>query len=217
MTASLALTPARAAVALLSAIGLVACLTACDDSKKNAVSGSATVTSTVGASAGAALAGSTETTPAAPNAGMRALGNANTNLKTQRPGTPAQLVVTSVRVGSHEGFERVVFEFKGSGEPGWFIDYSDSPTQQGSGNPVEFAGDTALNINIDGTTYPFELGIEDPQLETIPGSGSAITEVRSIGTFEGRSQFVVGINGPAKPYSAQALSNPTRLVVDISS
>lgn len=218
MTASLALTPARAAVALLSTIGLVACLTACDDSKKSTAGPApSTVTSTMTAASGAGATGSSETTPSAPNAGMRTLGSANTNLKTQRPGEPSQLVVTAIRVGTHEGIERVVFEFTGSGEPGWFIDYTDNPVQQGSGNPVTFVGDTALNINIDGTTYPFEVGIEDPQLETVPGTGSIVTEVQSIGTFEGRSQFVVGINGSARPYSVQALNDPPRLVLDISS
>ena len=125
--------------------------------------------------------------------------------------------MTNVRVGTHEGFERIVFEFHGSGDPGWFIDYSDSPTQQGSGSPVEYTGDTALNINIDGTAYPFEVGIPDPRLNPVPGSGGIVTEVVSAGTFEGRSQFVVGIKGSAKPYSVQVLKDPVRLVLDISS
>lgn len=199
MTASPAFVFGRAAVAVVGTIVFAACVTACVDSgTPTAHSGSDSVASTLSASSGS---GSSETTPPAPDAGMRSLGSANTNLKTQRPGAPAQLVVTNVRVGTHEGFERIVFEFHGSGDPGWFIDYSDSPTQQGSGSPVEYTGDTALNINIDGTAYPFEVGIPDPRLNPVPGSGGIVTEVVSAGTFEGRSQFVVGIKGSAKPLS----------------
>ena len=143
MTASPAFVFGRAAVAVVGTIVFAACVTACVDSgTSTAHSGSDSVASTLSASSGS---GSSETTPPAPDAGMRSLGSANTNLKTQRPGAPAQLVVTNVRVGTHEGFERIVFEFHGSGDPGWFIDYSDSPTQQGSGSPVEYTGDTALN------------------------------------------------------------------------
>ena len=215
MTASPAFVFGRAAVAVVGTIVFAACVTACVNSgTSTAHSGSDSVASTLSASSGS---GSSETTPPAPDAGMRSLGSANTNLKTQRPGAPAQLVVTNVRVGTHEGFERIVFEFHGSGDPGWFIDYSDSPTQQGSGSPVEYTGDTALNINIDGTAYPFEVGIPDPRLNPVPGSGGIVTEVVSAGTFEGRSQFVVGIKGSAKPYSVRVLKDPVRLVLDISS
>lgn len=145
--------------------------------------------------------------------GLTPLGDADTVVKTQRPEAPAQLMVVNARVGSHEGFDRVVFDLAGSGDPGWFVDYTDKPSQQASGNPVKYEGATALNVNIDGTAYPFELGMEDPQLGRIPGSGN-IKEVVSVGTFEGRSQFVIGLQRQA-PYSVQVLEEPKRLVVDV--
>ena len=84
------------------------------------------------AQGGTTLAASTAGT----GVGLTPLGNANTTVKTQRPEAPSQLMVVNVRVGSHEGFDRVVFDLVGSGEPGWFIDYTNKPSQQGSGTPA---------------------------------------------------------------------------------
>lgn len=147
------------------------------------------------------------------NAGVAALGDADTSMKTLRPEAPSTLVVTDVRVGSHEGFDRVVLDLTGEGDPGWFVDYTNNPTQQGSGNSIDFNGATALNVNIDGTAYPFDLGIDDPQLGTVEGNGS-VTQVISSGTFEGRSQFVIGLREQL-PYSVQVLEDPQRVVIDI--
>lgn len=163
--------------------------------------------------ASASLAGTQSTTTN--KAGVTPLGDASLENKTERPSTDAQLLVTGVRVGQHDGFNRVVFDLEGTGTPGWFVDYTATPSQQGSGNPIPYMGDIALNVNIDGVTYPFEVGKEDPNLGTVPGAGGIVTEVKSVGTFEGRAQFVVGISGAKAPFSVSVLKEPTRLVVDI--
>ncbi len=165
-------------------------------------------------SASANGAQSHSSTAESASAGPTPLGQADAAMKTLRPEAPAQLLVTGVRTASHSGFDRVVFDLTGDGEPGWFIDYTDNPTQQGSGNGIAFAGDTALNVNIDGTSYPFDLGMEDPGIGRVEGTKGIVNEVISAGTFEGRSQFVIGLNG-RHPYSVSVLQDPHRLVVDI--
>lgn len=145
--------------------------------------------------------------------GVAVSGGGDLARKTARPDTPAQLMVESVRVASHDGFDRVVFDLVGSGEPGWFSDYTTTPTQQGSGRPVPFEGAVALNVHIDGTTYPFELDREDPQIGTVAGAGR-VNQVISAGTFEGHSQFVVGVREKL-PYSVEVLQEPHRLVIDV--
>ncbi len=151
---------------------------------------------------------------ASASAGITPLGDADKKMKTLRPEAPAQLMVKDVRIGQHDTFERVVFELEGSGDPGWHIDYTPKPAQQGSGNPIKYDGKTALEVNIDGTAYPFEMGKEDPNIGTVEGAGGAITEVISSGTFEGRSQFVIGLKREL-PYSVEVLRGPTRMVIDI--
>lgn len=140
-------------------------------------------------------------------------GAADVSRKTARPDAPAQLMVESVRVARHEGFDRVVFDMVGDGEPGWFMDYTTTPAQQGSGKPIPFEGTAALNVHIDGTAYPFELNREDPQIGIVPGAGN-ITHVISAGTFEGHSQFVVSME-EQRPYTVDVLHEPHRLVIDV--
>lgn len=165
------------------------------------------------ASADRTLTNQAGLTAATAEAGVKPLGEADRDMKTLRPEAPSQLLVTDVRVGSHAGFDRVVFDLTGTGEPGWFIDYTESPSQQGSGRTIDHGGDIALNVNIDGTVYPFELGEDDPGLTSVTGSGNVV-DVTSAGTFEGRSQFVIGLN-TSVPYSVQVLHDPHRLVVDL--
>lgn len=190
-----------AAVLATGALGLAACSSGVStESSQSPPVGS---TSTTGPLQAATLG----------ETGTVSLKEADVTRKTARPDAPAQLLVESVRVASHEGFDRVVFDLVGDGEPGWFIDYTTTPAQQGSGNTIPFEGNAALNVNIDGTAYPFELNREDPLIGTVPGAGN-ITQVISAGTFEGHSQFVVCVE-EERPYSVDVLHDPHRLVIDI--
>lgn len=145
---------------------------------------------------------------------LRPLGTADAAAKTQRPSEPAQLAVAGVRVGNHEGFDRVVLDLVGDGEPGWFVDYTPTPMRATVGKALPVSGNAFLSINVDGTVYPFELGL-DPQVpvETAGNTGNIVDVVHG-GTHEGRSQIVVGLRSET-PYSVQVLQDPKRLVVDI--
>lgn len=207
-----------AALIAACALGLTAC-GAVGTSSEDAAQGGQSAPTTTGADAapetGTVTRGTLGTGYAATSAdaGVTPVGNADTAMKTSRPEAPSQLMVTGVRVGHHEGLDRVVFDLAGEGEPGWFIDYTAAPAQQGSGNTISYQGEIALNVNIDGTTYPFELGKEEPNIGTVEGVGN-VTQVISTGTFEGRSQFVIGLKAKL-PYAVQVLHEPHRLVIDI--
>lgn len=219
----------RRSIAAIAATGMCLSVVACSDSSNSSSTETLdTRTAELSSNTEAAESARTSTNNTAGNsapqsspatassdAGVAPVGIADTATKTQRQSDGAELVVTGVRVGKHDTFDRVVFDLEGTGAPGWFIEYTNSPAQQGSGNPVEYAGDTALNVNIEGTLMPFELGLPDPQLGTIDGTDQVITQVISQGTFEGRAQFVIGVRGPAHPYAVQVLEEPTRLVIDI--
>ncbi|AZA10782.1 AMIN-like domain-containing (lipo)protein [Corynebacterium gerontici] len=145
-------------------------------------------------------------------AGITPLGDASTAAKDQRPGEVGA-VVTGVRVGHHDGFDRIVFDIEGSTDPGWFMDYTETPAQMGSGRPLDYDGKVALVLNIHGVAYPFETAIEEPDLSHIDGAGN-ITNIGEHGIFEGTQMFVAGLDA-RHPYSVQVLQNPTRIVVDI--
>ncbi|MDK8551483.1 hypothetical protein QP907_04035 [Corynebacterium pseudodiphtheriticum] len=149
-------------------------------------------------------------------AGAQMLGTPSMEDRQDLPDGLGDLSPTDVRTGTHQGFDRVVFEFAGVGKPGWFTHYTDTPAQPGSGFPVEYQGNTALNIAIEGTPAPI-----DPQKQaqwidlnaSFPGAGS-VAEVKLAGAFEAQSKFIIGLDKP-RPYSVTRLENPTRVVVDI--
>lgn len=210
--------PRLRVAALLAGAGLVG-LTACGagGSSTEETSPAALSTPLVSSSVLPTVADSPS---ASPDAGLTPLGSANTEMKTQRPQPPADsapmtLGIQDVRFGSHDGFDRVVVELDGTGEPGWFADYSDKAIQQASGHTLPVAGTTFLNLGIDGISYPFEKGRDDYSFEPIKPGGGLVAEVYGAGVFEARYQLVIGLNGGAHPYSVQLLSNPTRVVVDI--
>lgn len=149
-----------------------------------------------------------------PTTQAQPLGTADPAPKTQRPSVPSRLAVVGVRVGAHEGFDRVVVDLEGDGDPGWFADYTSTPMQETVGQPLQVAGNSFLNINVDGTVYPFELGKDNNVPVTMAGDTGNVIDVISAGTYEGRSQIVVGLRSEL-PYSVQVLENPTRVVVDI--
>jgi hypothetical protein len=134
------------------------------------------------------------------------------------PSDGAYLGIEDVRVGSHDGYDRIVFELKGEGTPGYFVRYEDVPTQQGSGKPVSVDGAAKLVINLRGMGYPFDFQMEDfPSGPVKPTSTSVIQEVVGAGTFEGQTQYIVGLKGEKTPFKVFPLSNPNRLVIDFQS
>ena len=126
------------------------------------------------------------------------------------------LVLVDVRVGEHEGFDRIVLEFTGTGTPGWTVNYVDEAVLDGSGEAVALDGDAFLDIYASGTTYPAS---EDDYYggprQFQPDNGGDIADVHVGGTFEGYTQVLVGLDGDRVPFRVFALTGPPRLVVDV--
>lgn len=126
------------------------------------------------------------------------------------------LVLTDVRTGRHEGFDRIVLELSGSGEPGWQVGWVDQAIADGSGEQVPLDGDAVLAVVARGTTYPAE-GAEQydgPRTLDVDG-GAGVRQVAVVGTFEGDTQVFAGVDGGRRPFRVLKLADPARLVVDV--
>lgn len=117
------------------------------------------------------------------------------------------LGISGVRLGAHPGFDRVVFDVSGTGHPGWDVDYTDEPVQQGSGHPIEFDGEAALVVSLQGLT-----GRED--LAHVDSAGGVVNEVIPGFNHHGTVQAVIALDEEV-PYSVQVLEEPTRIVIDV--
>jgi hypothetical protein len=128
------------------------------------------------------------------------------------------LGLTDVRTARHDGYDRVVFELDGSGTPGWYVDYTDDPVADGSGEPVALEGTAYLSVVLRGMGLPFDTGVAayGDDSTRVPGTGTeGITEVAPGGVFEGDQQAYVGLTGEQRAFRVLALDHPTRVVVDV--
>ncbi len=127
-------------------------------------------------------------------------------------GTGFGATLTDLRLGDHDGYDRVVFELDGDGSAGWHVRYVDEATAHGSGHRVDLAGGAVLEVTLDNTLSPADSGVEEydgPRELAGPGT---IAEVELIGWFEGYTQAFIGVDAE-RPFRAFALGD--RVVVDV--
>jgi hypothetical protein len=201
--------PARRAASL--AVASVLALGACADGGDDAGG------STASPGTSPATSPATESEPAADEAADGAPGFPDgTEAVTQEPAGARQLTVTDVRVARHDGFDRVVLDLGGQGTPGWDVGYVDEAFDDGSGEPVDVDGDAVLSVRASGTAMPTDSGVEEYDGTTVdPDDTESVEEVVYRFWFEGYSTAFIGVDGGRKAFRVFALSDPTRLVVDV--
>lgn len=138
------------------------------------------------------------------------------NTATVQNTTGAEATLRRVRVGRHDGFDRIVFEFDG-GRPAYTVHYAGVATTGGGGAPIRAGGTTALQIDLTAHTidmeaaeYPRTFGpaVLSPRFPTL-------RTVRYGGEFEALSTFGAGLTARTG-FRVLELSNPTRLAVEVA-
>ena len=137
----------------------------------------------------------------------------STDPQTAEPTGEWDLQLVDVRVGEHDGFDRVVLELSGTATPGWGVAWSDEAVADGSGDVVPLEGDHVLTISASGTAMPEPGSFEVPARL---GPAGAVAEVQVNGWFEGYTQVFAGVEGDERPFRVFTLTDPPRLVVDIA-
>ena len=136
----------------------------------------------------------------------------STDPQTAEPSDEWDLQLVDVRVGDHDGFDRVVLELSGTATPGWGVAWGDEAVAEGSGDVVPLEGDHVLTISASGTAMPEPGSFEVPARL---GPAGAVAEVQVNGWFEGYTQVFAGVEGDERPFRVFTLTDPPRLVVDI--
>jgi hypothetical protein len=144
---------------------------------------------------------------------------ANTEPDTAEPTGAGEtfLSVTNIRVAEHDGYDRVVFDLdgKGSGQPGWRVEYVDQATDDGSGHAVQVDGDAILRVSLSGTATPMDSGVEEFSGDRIEPGTESVDEIVYRYWFEGYTTAFLGIDEGERPFRVFLLENPTRVVIDV--
>lgn len=127
-------------------------------------------------------------------------------------------LVTALRTGQHEGFERVVFELsdQGRGYPGYTVQYVDQPLHEcGSGREIHPVGDAWLEIRLDQVDAHTQEGQptvpHDPQ--DLPGLEN-VQRAYMTCDYEAVVTVVLAVGSP-NPFRVFHLDGPRRIVVDV--
>jgi hypothetical protein len=143
------------------------------------------------------------------------LGSLHNTATIQRT-TGAEATLRKVRVGRHDGFDRIVFVFDG-GRPAYTVRYTGVATTGGAGAPIPAGGTTALQIDLAAHTvdmeaadFPrtFDNAVLTPRYPTL-------RTLRYGNEFEGLATFGAGLRARSG-FRVLELANPTRLAIDVA-
>jgi hypothetical protein len=149
------------------------------------------------------------------------LAGAGTSIVVAPSTAKATALLERVAVGHHEGYDRVVFEFRDEGLPGYRIEYVEPPLKEdGSGDPVDISGNAFVVVRMepasgfDLNTGEGELVYKGPKrLEGSSAGATVVKEVVRTGDFEAVLTWAVGLDSKV-PFRVTTATSPSRLIVD---
>lgn len=138
--------------------------------------------------------------------------------ESEAEGDGPPVVLTDVRLGAHQGFDRIVFELAGDGEAGWRVGYQGPPRSQGSGEPLEVPGQAVLSITLTNIALPGDAPA-DAQPWSGPDrlrldEGTVLDTLVADTLFEAHYTFFAGLDRE-RPFAVGLLNSPQRMVVDV--
>jgi hypothetical protein len=131
------------------------------------------------------------------------------------PGTAPIANIVDVRVGTHDGYDRLVFEFE-QGIPEFTLDRAEPPfSEDASGRPLEVDGESFLGLVMRGGTKQTDTGDSsyDGPTEFEPDF-SALVHAVEAGDFERQSTWYLGL-AEESCVRVILLNGPPRLVIDV--
>jgi len=129
-------------------------------------------------------------------------------------------LLNRVAVGRHPGYDRVVFQFRDEGLPGYRVEYVQPPLKEdGSGKPVDVAGNAFVLVRMEPASG-FDLTSGEGQLvykgpKRLPGA-SVVKDVVRTGDFEAALSWAIGLEAKV-PFRVTTAASPSRLIVDFKS
>lgn len=125
-----------------------------------------------------------------------------------------QALVTGVRYGRHDTFDRVVIDFRGE-LPGYTARWVNKVQQEGSGDPVDLGGRACLHLLLTHADAHTEDGTPTWTGGPVPASLTTVKDVVKTGDFEGRVGIAL-LATERRPFRIREYTGPDRLVIDVA-
>ncbi len=131
----------------------------------------------------------------------------------QGPGVP---VLTDVRTGEHEGYDRITFEFDGNERPHYRVEYITGPaTGCGSGEPAQIAGAALLQVRFTPANAHDDQGQPTFGSTELMPALTTLLEAEQTCDFEADVVWALGLSQEVD-FRVIELDAPPRLAVDIA-
>ena len=198
----------RALAAVVTAVLVALVGVACGDSDEESGTSTATTTS------------ASPTTTIETGDGIDPLEGAGTEPVVGEASGSETALLERVAIGRHEGYDRVVLEFRNA-VPGYRVEYVEPPLHEdGSGNVIEVDGSAFVVVRMEPASG-FDLSVPEGELvykgpRRLSGAEAGTSVVREVvrtGDFEAVLTWVVGL-GDRVDFRVTRLEGPPRLVVD---
>ena len=152
--------------------------------------------------------------------GIDPLGGASTTPVEGAANGADTALLERVAVGRHEGYDRVVFQFRNA-LPGYKVEYVLPPLKEdGSGNPVTIKGNALVGVRMEPASG-FDLNTGEGVMtykgpKRIDGSSSGTSVVQEVvrtGDFEAVLTWAIGLSDKVD-FRVRTATSPSRLIVD---
>jgi hypothetical protein len=152
--------------------------------------------------------------------GIDPLGGASTTPVEGAANGSDTALLERVAVGRHEGYDRVVFQFRNA-LPGYKVEYVLPPLKEdGSGNPVTIKGNALVAVRMEPASG-FDLNTGEGVMtykgpKRIDGSSSGTSVVQEVvrtGDFEAVLTWAIGLSDKVD-FRVRTATSPSRLIVD---
>jgi hypothetical protein len=160
------------------------------------------------------------TTATTSTGGIDPLEGAGTN-PVEGPATGSDIALFErVAVGRHEGYDRVVFQFRNT-LPGYKVEYVQGPLKEdGSGNPVTIKGSAFVVVRMEQASG-FDLNTGEgvmvykgpKRIDGTAAGTSVVQEVVRTGDFEAVLTWAIGLSDKVD-FRIRTATSPARLIVD---
>jgi hypothetical protein len=148
----------------------------------------------------------------------QSLADAGMGRKTSVPDPDAVAIsLTNITLTADGDHDQAVFEFAGSHIPGWAVQYVTKAVQNSTGDVLPIPGQSVLEVLVREAPSPFR-SVESyagPDVVSRPDTPQ-IQLVQYSAERLGITQAFIGVNGAQPNFAVSALTNPTRIVVDVA-
>jgi len=162
----------------------------------------------------------TAATPGTTTEDIDPLANAGTDPVEGAAAGSETALLERIAVGRHEGYDRVVFQFKND-LPGYRVEYVEPPLKEdGSGKSVSVSGNAVVMVRMEPASG-FDLNTAEgvmvykgpKRIEGASAGTSVVQELVRTGDFEAVLSWAIGLSDKVD-FRVTTATSPARLIVD---